>query len=84
VNQTSFVTNGNGKALARRMQYLHLITGRTRGQCWRQGWETFSPRGPETLLLAGGAIKELGIPVLVLNSILCIVCGATQQQGSHT
>lgn len=30
-----------------------------------------------------GRIKELEIPVLVLNCILYIVGGAAQQQGSH-
>lgn len=48
-----------------------------------QGWENFSLQGPETLLLCRGRLKELEIPVLVLNSILYIVGGATQQQGSH-
>lgn len=48
-----------------------------------QGWENFSLQGPETLLLRRGRIRELEIPVLVLNSILYIVGGATQQQGSH-
>lgn len=48
-----------------------------------QGWENLSLQGPEILLLCRGRIKELEIPVLVLNSILYIVGGATQQQGSH-
>lgn len=61
---------------------LHHEVGREVNAGGRAG-KPSARRVQKLFCRAGGAIKEPEIPVLVLKSILYIVCGATQQQGSH-